>query len=133
MALNEAKPFGKDSQVGTGRPRRTSRKRATKADWRELHGAKGGPCRLCGNAQYTLHHTVPRSLGGGDTFDCLVPLCGSGTTGCHGLVENRDAATLRKLAESLTSGEYAYCIEMLGENAMERLFGVTYESPNGAK
>lgn len=128
MALHDAKPLTKDSQVGAGRPKRTARKRATQAQWRELHGAKQGPCRVCGLAPpNNLHHLVPRSLGGDDTFDNLVPLCGSGTHGCHGLIENRTKWPLRYLGETLTDAEYAYCVGKLGENALERLFNVEYK------
>lgn len=124
--MPDVTPYSKESQLGAGRPKRTGRKRATKADWRELHDAKGGPCRLCGTAQYTLHHLVPRSMGGDDTFDNLAPLCGSGTTGCHGSVENKSRPHCSLLAERLTDGEYAYVHMKLGENALERLFGVVY-------
>ena len=36
----------------------------------------------------TFHHIVPRSLGGDDVTDNLIPLCGSGSVGCHGLIED---------------------------------------------
>lgn len=124
-AGREARPYSKEAQLGAGRPKRTARKRATRAEWRELHGAKNGACRICGApGPSNLHHIVPRSLGGGDTFHNLAPLCGSGTTGCHGLVESRNAHALKAFASTLTDGEYAYAIERLGEGAMTRLFGV---------
>lgn len=31
-------------------------------------------------------HLVPKGLGGDDVDDNIVPGCGSGTTGCHGLL-----------------------------------------------
>jgi len=62
----------------------------------------GGVCALnCGNTPVSLHHVLPRSLGGGDAEPNLVFLCGSGTTGCHGKIENADMATLVLLGEHL--------------------------------
>jgi hypothetical protein len=50
-------------------------------------------CALCGatGPQLSLHHLRkhPRD----DTEENLVMLCGSGTTGCHGLIEANDAET----------------------------------------
>ena len=42
-------------------------------------------CVVCGRLATNRHHVVPRSLGGHD--GPTVALCGSGTTGCHGLAE----------------------------------------------
>jgi hypothetical protein len=62
-------------------------------------------------------HVVPRSLGGDDVDDNLVPGCGSGTTGCHGVLTSRnaDGATgltfeeaAAALVESLRADERAY-------------------------
>jgi hypothetical protein len=124
-----ADPYSKASQLARG-PRRTFRRRAGQDEWVILRGEKlaGRPCRVCGalGARWSrsLHHLVSRSLGGDDVADNLVALCGSGTTGCHGLIEARDGNALRQLAENLTDAEYAYCVGKLGEGAMGRLFGV---------
>jgi hypothetical protein len=55
----------------------------------------GGLCEKCGlgliqsaNFSYSNHHRLLKSRGGQDTVDNLALLCGSGTTGCHGLVHN---------------------------------------------
>jgi hypothetical protein len=52
-----------------------------------------GECRVCGHVPSghpldTLNrmHLVPKGLGGDDVDDNIVPGCGSGTTGCHGLL-----------------------------------------------
>jgi hypothetical protein len=52
-----------------------------------------GECRVCertpsGHPLDSLNrmHVVPKSLGGDDVDDCIVPGCGSGSTGCHGLL-----------------------------------------------
>jgi hypothetical protein len=63
-------------------------------------------------------------LGGDDVAANLVALCGSGTTGCHGLVEARDVLALAMLASRLRDEEYAHVVGQLGESALERLFGV---------
>lgn len=49
--------------------------------------ARDYPCQWCGERAASWQHRVKQSHGGPwDTFNC-VPLCGSGTTGCHGFVE----------------------------------------------
>lgn len=56
---------------------------------RQLHRGHGG---------YSVHHRVPRGMGGSREPELnqppnLILLCGSGTDGCHGWVEsNRKAA-----------------------------------------
>ena len=44
-------------------------------------------CVICGGIDISIHHILPRGQGGDDVWENLVPLCGSGTTGCHGGVE----------------------------------------------
>jgi hypothetical protein len=53
---------------------------------------------------------VPRSLGGDDVADNLVPLCGTGTTGCHGLVEARNPVACGMLRDSLSVLELQYVV-----------------------
>lgn len=49
-------------------------------------------CCVCGEPAATGHHVIAK--GGphyGDDLDGnIVPVCGSGTTGCHGKIENGD-------------------------------------------
>lgn len=50
---------------------------------------------MCGRRAGSAHHVLPRGgpHHGDDVIENLVPLCGSGTTGCHGAVEDgRQAA-----------------------------------------
>src|SRR5574338_1388190 len=66
---------------------------------RRLHLA-WDECMICGASMgLMLHHISnhPRD----DLEANLVMLCGSGTTGCHGLVTGNDAVALRKLATYL--------------------------------
>jgi hypothetical protein len=59
--------------------------------WRD-----NGSCARCGvrlSGFYSLHHRKPRGMGGtkdprSDDPRNLIHLCGSGTTGCHGLIES---------------------------------------------
>ena len=124
--LDSAKPRSKEDELRRGE-RRTFRRRATPEQWIAFRESKlyRNPCRVCGCwKRRTLHHIVPRSMGGDDVADNLVALCGHGTTGCHGHLEARDRTALRQLAENLTDAEYAYGVGKLGEGAMGRLFGV---------
>ena len=59
----------------------------------------GGLCELCGHVSATnIHHRRPRRMGGSRLPDTnqpqnLLDLCGSATTGCHGVIEeNREHA-----------------------------------------
>lgn len=94
-------------------PKEGPRYRASRDEWRELQVLKAGPCRICGNGwkdgmAIGLHHLVARSLLGDDVPENLVPLCGSGTTGCHGKVEDRDPEACSTLRKNLTAEEIAY-------------------------
>lgn len=57
--------------------------------WRE--------CAVCGKPSATGHHLLSRKQGGDDEIANIAPLCGSGTTGCHGLIENEDEGARRAL------------------------------------
>lgn len=45
-----------------------------------------GLCEMCGARGNNAHHRKNQSQGGPDTLSNLLLLCGSGTTGCHGVV-----------------------------------------------
>lgn len=45
-----------------------------------------GPCAVCGAFAHNGHHRKLRSQGGDEKHWNIIRLCGSGTTGCHGLV-----------------------------------------------
>jgi hypothetical protein len=85
---------------------------------RALH-RKWMECALCGETyarvRLSLHHVHkhPRD----DLEANLVMLCGSGTTGCHGLIEAHDRRTCVKLAIYLIEDRLdtmAYLGEKLG-------------------
>lgn len=73
-------------------------------------------CALCGSTgRLSLHHINkhPRD----DVQENLVMVCGSGTTGCHGLIESHDEPTLRKLGEYILRSRgdtIMYLYEYLG-------------------
>ncbi len=69
-------------------PKPERRVRASQSDWSDIHQHFNGAwCVSCGRPYESLHHILPRSQGGDDLVVNLAPLCGSGTTGCHGLLE----------------------------------------------
>lgn len=41
-------------------------------------------CRACGVRACNCHHLIGKGQGGDDVEDNLIPLCGSGSDGCHG-------------------------------------------------
>ena len=123
--MTDAKPYPKASQLARGE-RRYRRKVASPEQWQAIIAAKTAPCRVCGEYHWPsnplqFHHLIPRSIGGDDVADNLVPLCAA----CHADVTNGRERERRLLAESLADAEYAYVIGKLGESGMERLFGVS--------
>jgi len=54
-----------------------------------------GVCVRCGRPAANRHHRLPRSRGGTDDPHNVVPLCGSGSTGCHGWVHANPAEAER--------------------------------------
>lgn len=60
-------------------------------------------CALCPNPSATGHHVIAKGRLGDDVAENIVALCGSGTTGCHGAVEDRREWALRSLGEYLAS------------------------------
>lgn len=124
--MPDVTPHPKEAQTKPGRPRKYRRKVAGPKQWQAIFSEKQGRCRVCGApdfaglAQIEYHHLVPRSQGGDDVADNIVPL----HSACHEKVTRRSVNQLRLLAESLTDAEYAYVISKLGEAGMERLFGV---------
>ncbi len=63
-------------------------------------------CVLCGAIDISIHHILSRSASssgaGDDVWENLVPLCGDGTTGCHGLVEAGSDVACRALGWYVT-------------------------------
>src|SRR5262245_43927781 len=45
-------------------------------------------CLHCGKVNVSAAHVISRGAGGDDVMANLVPLCGGGSTGCHGAFDN---------------------------------------------
>jgi 5-methylcytosine-specific restriction endonuclease McrA len=87
------------------------RKVASRKQWARIAAEKTGPCRVCGSVEngrmetrIQLHHLVPRSRGGDDQAENIVPLCQR----CHELVTIRDPQAILQLAENMQPEEIAY-------------------------
>lgn len=104
-------PHPKSKQLARGE-RRYRRKVASPKQWQAIIEAKGGPCRVCmpvaGNGHVPpliqFHHLIPRSRGGDDVPDNIVPLCAD----CHDEVTRGTVTATLMLARSLTDAERAY-------------------------
>ncbi len=128
--MSDFKPYPKAQQLSRG-SRRHWRKVASPKRWQAIIDAKVGPCRVCtdpasngskfGRVQF--HHLIPRSLGGDDAPDNIVPLCPV----CHELVTRRGSIACGLLCSSLTDSECAYCVTKFGEGVFERVYGIEYE------
>jgi hypothetical protein len=62
---------------------------------KKLH-SRGVTCVLCRDPG-SLHHVYPRGQGGDDVEENIVGLCGSGSSGHHGLIEDGDVAARHEL------------------------------------
>jgi len=138
--VTDAKPDWKRDQlerspagIGLPKPRANKRTDASPQRKAEIRAKKAQECRLCGATggafEVNAHHLIPRSLGGVWTESNIVGLCGSGTTGCHGLVEARDRAACAALRRSLTDAEYSYVVSKKGEGFLDRYYPVSWEKP----
>lgn len=91
----------------------SARERATRNEWEHLRGEKLGPCRACGGAGQHLHHVVPRSVGGDDRSENLIPLCHI----CHETYHraNDNGIVAGNIRGSLTNVEAAYVVAKRGK------------------
>lgn len=85
-------------------------------------------CRACGTRAINCHHLLGKGQRGDDVVENLIPLCGSGSEGCHGAlhgnpysvmlrgtVERRDAAWVRlRIGTNLRMPEWQYLVGKLG-------------------
>lgn len=86
----------------------------------------------CGKPSATGHHVLARGAPhfGDDVLANIVPMCGSGTTGCHGLIENEDEKARKMLGRWIKKHRpdtILYVISKLGrpaarEHLKRRLF-----------
>jgi len=86
-------------------------------------------CRVCGRVpsghpldSLNRMHLVPKGQGGDDVPENMVPGCGSGTTGCHGLLTThspgwRSAAAL--LRRRLRPEELEYVLDKKGQEWLD--------------
>lgn len=115
------------SAGGVGRKKPAANKRTAASAKRilEIREKKCQECRLCGTGRnVNAHHLIPRSQLGIWTESNVVGLCGSGTTGCHGLVEARDPAASYLLRARLTDAEYSYVLTKMGEGWLDRRYPI---------
>lgn len=85
---------------------------------RDKH-VRGVICVLCGDPG-SLHHVYPKGQGGDDVPENLVGLCGDGTRGHHGQVENGDVWARQELGAVLLTDRpdvIFYMTGKLGEEA----------------
>lgn len=101
---------------------------ATEAEWDAIQHEKviGKVCRGCGQRfAMSGHHLVGKDLLGDDYADNIIGLCGSGTTGCHGILENHEkgwqeiAHNIRAL---MTTAERRYVIAKKSEVFLDRYY-----------
>jgi hypothetical protein len=114
-----------------GKPDPKPPRRRKDAAARKRAALASDECCACGRSDLELnqHHILYGADGRHDDPRNLVPVCGSGTTGCHGLAHAADPATLRKIGEAVASepARIAYLKERLGDRAldyMRRRYGV---------
>lgn len=121
-----SEPYSKETQLARGERRYRARK-ASPAEWQRIIAAKRGQCLICErlgvrgiSAYLEFHHLVPRSRGGDDVADNIVPLCSLH----HGDVTANNPHALHALCLMLTGDERAYCAAKMGPEWATRLFGV---------
>lgn len=95
-------------------------------------------CRVCLRRATNTHHLIGRGQRGDDDVDNLIPLCGSGSDGCHGALHGTPytregrrwtADEVRQtIGLRITSSEYTYVVCKLGAGAagatLSRLYRV---------
>ncbi len=110
--------YAPDPKVKERGPKKQARTIDRKATTRAV--IKRRACGICGQPAATGHHVLKRGAPHfGDDLDAnIVSLCGSGTTGCHGLVENENRAARKSLGEHLSADRpdtVFYVLEKLGD------------------
>jgi len=86
-----------------------------------------GRCRLCRRSWHdaggiaSRHHLIPRGQGGDDVDQNLIPVCGTGTTGCHGELEHSVHARAR-LRPMLFPDELSYGMIKVGPGRFNKRY-----------
>jgi hypothetical protein len=79
---------------------------------------EGDCCVACGvTGPLNAHHVLSRARGGDDVPENLLLVCGSGTTGCHGMFHAGSWAVAAAIGLALTPAHVAYVLDRLGETA----------------
>lgn len=100
-----------------------------------MHEAR---CRACGRRGYTFlsrAHLVPKGQRGDDIDANIIPLCGNGTTGCHGALTDHHKASAPSRLEgepwtviasavraTLRLTEVNYVLEKKGQDWLNRVY-----------
>lgn len=110
-------PDPKVKERGPKKAKRTEDKKATKRAVR-LRPVCVMP--ECDNRSTNGHHVISRGAPhfGDDVDENIVALCGSGSSGCHGLIENEDVTARRQLGEHIAyerPDTMRYVTDKLGE------------------
>lgn len=99
-------------------PKPEARRVATRSEWEAIVAEKDGPCRSCGGKRESFHHLVNRSQRGDDVPANLIPLCGDGVKGCHGILTQKLAGweiVAAAIRHSLTPLEERYVVAKKGK------------------
>lgn len=120
--MSGKKSYAPDPKVKPRGPKKTGRIKDPKATTRAVVKRRQCFCggRLCDGKAATGHHVLSRKQGGDDVDANIIPASGSGTTGCHGLIENENVTARRMLGEYLVLERFdtiAYVREKLGDTA----------------
>jgi hypothetical protein len=91
-----------------------------------------GRCRACGHVPrghlldfLNRAHLVAKGQGGDDVACNIVPLCGSGTTGCHGKLTDHSRGWLEvaaALRRNLQLDEVEYILRKKGADWLDRVY-----------
>lgn len=113
-------------------PKPRKRIRLSGSAYRQLHTqvVHGKNCLICDQWARSMHHLVPRSHGGDDVPENLVPLCGDGTKGCHADVEERRGDARGKIRARLLGCQVAYVTERAGAGYLDRHYPELVAEPD---
>lgn len=107
-------------------PKPAKRHVATQKEWQRIRESVFPTwCRVCeARRADNLHHVIPRSGRGSDVIENLLPVCGSGTTGCHGLIEGRSEWARGRVREAILADPAMtdYVVERKGWGWLDKAY-----------